>query len=140
MIAIIGVAGGLHGSACGQATPAQRLPRELAPTTAAIQGVLRNAAGLGLGGVRVHLRNRATEANVDTATSGDGVFRVLNLLPGVYDLRAELDGFDLFGQDAIELKAGDAVAIEGVMKAIPAPPKVIVPGPVGAPPDRTLPL
>lgn len=140
MIAIIGVAAGFHGSAHGQGTPTQRLPRESAPTTAAIQGVLRNAAGLGLGGARVHLRNRATNAIIDVATSGDGVFRVLNLLPGVYDLRAELDGFDLFGQDAIELKAGDAVAIEGVMKAIPAPAKVIVPGTVGAPPDRSLPI
>src|ERR1700744_4423713 len=135
MIAIIGVAAaGLYGQGQSQATPAQRLPRETPPTTAAIQGLLRNPAGLGLGGVRVHLRDRATNTSVDAITSGDGVFRYLNLPPGVYDLRAELEGFDQFGQESIELKAGDVTAIEGVMKSIPAPAKTIVPGTVGAPP------
>src|ERR1700761_348651 len=97
MIAMIGVA-------AAQSQP-QRLPRENAPSNAAIQGVIRTTAGLGLGGVHVKLRNRTTNVVVESSTSGDGVFRFLNLSPGAYQLDAVIDGFEPFHRDSIDLKA-----------------------------------
>jgi len=125
---------------CGQTTTQQRLPRATAPTTGAIQGVLRNGAGLGLGGAQVHLRNRATNVAVDGATTGDGVFRFVNLTPGGYELRAELEGFEPFYRDEIQVKAGDAIAVEATLKSIPIAPRKTPPGVTSAPPDRTVPM
>ena len=69
---------------------AQRIPRQIAPSTAAIQGIVRNPRGLGLGGVEVRLRHPGVADRV-ASTTGDGAFRFVNLPPGTYDLHAVLD-------------------------------------------------
>src|SRR5580700_12334292 len=72
-----------------QAAGSQQLPRQTAPTTAVIQGVVRNPRGLGLGGVVVRLWNASSQTeDRRTSTTGDGAFRFLNVSPGTYDLRA----------------------------------------------------
>jgi len=57
----------------------QRLPRQTPAQTMALQGIVRDLSGLGLGGVSLILRNLANEQTVSTATSGDGVFRFMKL-------------------------------------------------------------
>jgi len=96
----------------------QRIPRETAPATAAIQGILRNPLGLGLGGARVRLLGLSGGAGRETSSSGDGVFRITGLRPGRYEMRVELDRFEPIRRE-FELKAGDAVAFEAVLKPIP---------------------
>jgi hypothetical protein len=124
------------------ATPAavsQQLPRQTAPSTAGIQGIVRNPRGLGLPGVVVRLWNASSQTeDRRTSTTGDGVFRFQNVQPGTYDLRATLPGFEAFDRAGVQVRAGELFGIEMELKALPAPSVTwIEPPPL--PPYRTLP-
>ncbi|HYL37567.1 MAG TPA: carboxypeptidase-like regulatory domain-containing protein [Bryobacteraceae bacterium] len=98
----------------------QRIPRQSAPATAAVEGIVRTEAGLGLGGVAVALENLSSGLSVTASSTGDGVFRFLNLAPGRYQLKASREAFEPFTRGEIELMAGDVFPIEFSLKAIPA--------------------
>ena len=104
----------------GIAGQSQRIPRQTARTTAAVEGIVRTEAGLGLGGVSVVLQNLSTGRSVTTSTTGDGVFRFLNLAPGRYQLKATRDGFEGFARGEIGLQAGGVFPVEFNMKAVPS--------------------
>ena len=123
---------------CGRPAYAQqRIPRQTAQSTATVQGVLRNPLGLGLGGVQVRLLGISGGAGRETATSGDGVFRITGLRPGRYELRTELAGFEPVTR-SFELKAGDAFSIEETLRPIvrEVPPR---PQPESGPGYRSVP-
>jgi hypothetical protein len=102
----------------------QRIPRQTAPATAAIQGIVRTDVGLGLGGVTVILQNLSSgRSRLQTSTTGDGVYRFLNLAPGRYQLKATRDGFEPFAQGEIELSAGAVFPLEFTMKAVATGPE-----------------
>jgi hypothetical protein len=102
----------------GLAAAQQRIPRETRPATAAVHGVLRNASGLGLGGVKIRLLGLTGGAGRELETTGDGAFRITKLRPGRYEFHAELAGYEPLQRD-FELQAGDVYAIEAVLKALP---------------------
>ena len=87
------------------------------------------------------LRNTASGRSFQTVTTGDGAFRLLNLVPGEYALRAELEGFEPLDRPEISLNAGDLFAIEVTLRPNPVaapppnPPTVVAP----STPYRTLP-
>ncbi|HET9698434.1 MAG TPA: carboxypeptidase-like regulatory domain-containing protein, partial [Terriglobales bacterium] len=54
---------------------------------------------------------------------GDGIFRVAGLTPGVYSLKATLDGFEEVTQEGIRLGPGDVLAVELRLKATGEPKK-----------------
>lgn len=97
----------------------QRLPRQAAPTTAAIQGIVHTEAGLGLGGVAVILQELSNGKSLPATTTGDGAFRFMNLQPGRYQVKATLEGFEPFAQGEIQLTAGEVLPLEFSMKALP---------------------
>ena len=115
----------------------QRLPRQTPAQASAFQGILRDPSGLGLGGVSITLRNLQNEQSVSATTSGDGVFRILNLPPGRYALRAELDGFQRIDQTVVVLNG--VLAVELTMTPVPAPPRPAPPEPPPGEPYRILP-
>jgi hypothetical protein len=133
----------------------QHIPRQGPATNAAIQGIAHTEAGLGLGGVVVILQDLSKGKSFPTTTTGDGVFRFLNLKPGRYQVKASRDGFEPFAQGDIQLKAGEVFALEFKLKANPTGsegvreiprdpalgPKPAAPPPEVAPssPYRTLP-
>ena len=96
----------------------QRIPRQTVSGDAAIQGIVRTGVGLGLGGVAVVLQNLSNGRSLQTSTTGDGVFRFLNLAPGRYQIKATRDGFEPFARGEIELTAGAVFPIEFTMKAL----------------------
>jgi hypothetical protein len=122
---------------------AQQIPRQTAPTTAAIQGIVSNTRGLGLGGVVVRVWNANLQSAdgkpvAEVTTTGDGAFRLLKLPAGKYDLRATLDGFESFDKGGIDLQVGEVYAIELALKPLPvATPER--PEPVPSPAYRTMP-
>jgi hypothetical protein len=127
---------------CGTAS-AQQIPRQTAPTTAAIQGIVSNPHGLGLGGAVIRLWNGDLQTAdrrpvAESTTMGDGSFRFVKLPAGRYDLRATLDGFESFDKGGIELKVGEVFAIELALKPMPAAVRSI-PEPVPSPAYRELP-
>ncbi len=114
---------GLLVSTAAFAAQSQRIPRQTPNTVAAITGIVRTEAGLGLGGVSVLLQNLSTGRSLTTTTTGDGVFRFLNLASGRYQLKATREGFDAFARGEIELRAGDVFPMEFSMKAAPGAPE-----------------
>jgi hypothetical protein len=117
----------------------QRLPRQTPAQTSAFQGILRDASGLGLGGASVTLRNLESGQTVSTTSSGDGVFRFLNLPPGRYALQAVLDGFQRIDRTFTLLSGVDTFALELTMMPVPAPARPAPSEPPPQPPYRTLP-
>jgi carboxypeptidase family protein len=116
------------------ARPQQRIPRQTAPTTSAIQGIIRNQTRLGLGGVSVILHNFSTGENLQATTTGAGAFRFLNLHPGPYELKAELDRFAPFDRSDIQLRAGEVFPVEITFQAIPQTPPPAKPPAESGPP------
>ncbi len=106
-------------TAGARARAQQRIPRETASTTAAIQGIVRTETGLGLGGVTVTLQIMSNGKSVPTTTTGDGAFRFQNLAPGRYQIKAAREGFSPFARGDIGLAPGDVFPLEFNMKAIP---------------------
>src|SRR5713226_3627565 len=73
--------------------PPQRIPRQQAQTTAALDGVVRDAGSpqsmLPVPGAVVTLRNAQSGQLFNASTSAEGVFRLFPLPPGKYELRVE---------------------------------------------------
>ncbi|MBI3670112.1 MAG: carboxypeptidase regulatory-like domain-containing protein [Acidobacteria bacterium] len=107
----------------------QRIPRQAPPTTAALEGILKEPGGRGLGGVTLTLRNLATGAIRKITTSAEGVFRVRDLPPGMYELKPEGTGFDTSTKVDLRLEAGEVVTLELVLQPTPllGPPAWRVP-------------
>jgi hypothetical protein len=98
--------------------PLQRIPRQKALQTAALDGVVREkpvapgAPVRPVAGARIALRNLDT-GEVHTATANaEGVFRLLLLPPGRYELRVEADGYSPLVQPEVRLAANELVTLE----------------------------
>ena len=102
----------------GQTGP-QRLPRQAPTATAAVQGVIRTEAGLGLSGARVVLREQSGGSQMEVLTPGDGVFRLPELTPGTYQIAVTRDGFQALVRSGVRLQAGVAAVLELTLSAIP---------------------
>ena len=89
----------LHGVARAQDAPAnpqvdvqrskpltQRIPQQTTGAAGALQGMVMDDAGRPVPAVQVQLVGRKGSAEVVGATSGEGIFRLLRLTPGTYDL------------------------------------------------------
>ncbi len=99
-------------------TPSQRIPRQKALQTAALDGVVREqtpAVGgpaRAIVGARVVLRNLDTGDLRGTATNAEGVFRLLLVSPGRHELRVEADGYSPFVPSDVHLAANELVTLE----------------------------
>jgi hypothetical protein len=90
----------------------QRLPRQIARKTAALQGILVDSASRGIIGAVVAITNRATGFTRTLSTDADGIFRWTDLAPGTYLLLVQAIGYEGLTRDDLRLDAGDAVALE----------------------------
>ena len=104
---------------CSFAQQSPRIPRQADQTATAVQGIVRNPAGLGLGGAAVQF-GIAGGREYRATTTGDGVFRILNVLPGSYDLSVAMDGFQSFRRAGAGLRAGDTLNFEIVLQENPS--------------------
>jgi hypothetical protein len=100
------------GVVAAQPRTAHRIPRQTQLATGAIEGLFQNDQKLGLGNVQVTLRNLSSNQAMMARTSGDGIFRVLNVVPGRYSLRAVLDGYRTVDRNDLEVLAGELVNLE----------------------------
>jgi len=90
----------------------RRIPRQSAIKTAALQGIVRDAASRGVVGALIAITNRATGMTRTITTNADGVFRWTDLAPGNYLLLVQSDGFQSLTRDGVQLEAGDVVTVE----------------------------
>src|ERR1019366_7172842 len=93
----------------------QRIPRQTLPTTGAIEGLLQNDGHLGLGNVEITIRSLDTNQALTAHTSGDGIFRVLNLPPGQYRVNAVLEGFQPYQSENLMVTAGELVSLTATL-------------------------
>ncbi len=79
-------------------------PKAFAQASSGIVGVVRDASGAVLPGVTVEAASPALIEKLRTAVSdGQGQFRIVGLVPGVYSVTFALPGFNQFKRDGIEL-------------------------------------
>jgi len=99
-----------------EAGPPRRIPRQQALTTAALDGTVReqttDSTVRPVAGARIQLRHLTTGAVTTVMTAGDGVFRMLLLLPGAYEFHADADGYEGLTIGNLSLNANEVVTLE----------------------------
>ncbi len=99
-----------------EAGPPKRIPRQQALTTGAADGTIREVVSDGVtrpvGGAAIKLRNLQTNQTTLVMSSGDGVFRVLLLEPGAYELRVAAAGYAPFAIASLAVNANEVVTLE----------------------------
>ena len=115
---------GQQSEAEGQATlqksresaPPLRIPRQQASTTAALDGVLREAISPSesrpISSADLTLRNLQTGQIVRANSSAEGVYRILLLSPGHYEFRIEAEGYAPFVVPELVLNANEVTTLE----------------------------
>lgn len=114
--------------AFAQAPEVQRIPRQEPNVRTAVQGILRNKLGLGLGGARILLEAESGGASVTTNSTGDGVFRMLDVPPGRYRLSVTLPYHEPLTR-TITVTAGQTTSLEEVLNEIPTAEPPSIPAP-----------
>jgi hypothetical protein len=82
-----------------------------------ISGVVKDDQGGVVPGVTVTAINKQTGASTSTVTDASGFYTVPNLLPGRYDVTAELQGFRKVTQSNIQLDAAAQVRADLTLSA-----------------------
>jgi hypothetical protein len=99
-----------------EAVSAQRIPRQQALTTAAIDGVLREVISTNetrpVAAAQLTLRHFESGQVVRAASSGEGVFRIPLLPPGHYEFRVEAGGYASFVIPDLALNANEVTTLE----------------------------
>jgi hypothetical protein len=76
-------------------------------STATITGTAVDPRGAVVGGATVVVKNVETGIERTTQTNSEGVFRFDNLRPGLYDLKADAQGFSTAEAKAVKLQVGE---------------------------------
>jgi iron complex outermembrane recepter protein len=81
-----------------------------------ITGAVKGPDGSGLPGVTISIRNIETGDAVRVVTGDQGIYRVLNLKPGSYELKAEIPGFESTLIEGITVAPTGSLTIDVRMK------------------------
>jgi hypothetical protein len=99
-----------------EAATAQRIPRQQALTTAAVEGVLREIISTNetrpVASAQLTLRHIQSGQIVRATSSVEGVFRVLLLSPGHYEFRVDAEGYASFAIADLALNANEVTTLE----------------------------
>jgi len=77
-----------------------------------LQGVVRDPKGAAISGATVTARNTATNASRSATTDGDGIYQLINLPPGDYEVTAEAPGFSKARIPSVTLTVGQKADLE----------------------------
>ena len=88
----------------------------LAQTVGSIRGYVHDEQGGALPGVAITASSPAAATPVTTVTDDHGYYRLLNVLPGIYSVAAELQGFSKFIRENVEMRAGLNVGVDIMLK------------------------
>jgi hypothetical protein len=94
--------------------------------TGAIEGRVKDTQGGVLPGVTLTATNPATGVAVTTVTTTEGLYRVLYLLPGTFDVRAELSGFRSETKQGVDVRVNDSVVIDFDLAVAPVSETITV--------------
>jgi hypothetical protein len=104
--------------------PLPRIPRQQSQTTAALDGIVRDAGSAGarlpVAAAVVTLRNAQSGQTFSVTTSAEGVFRAFPLPPGQYQLRVEAKDCAPFVLPDLALQPNEVVTLEISLVAVAA--------------------
>jgi hypothetical protein len=94
--------------------PALRIPRQQAQTTAALDGVVRDATNSArpVAAAVLMLRNTQTGQMFSATTTAEGIFRIFPVPPGQYQLRVEAKDYAPFVLPELTLQPNEVVTLE----------------------------
>ena len=96
--------------------PQQRIPRQQAQNTAALDGFVRDASSpnnpLPIPGTVLTQRNLQSGKVFNATSSAEGVFRLFPLPPGKYELRAEAQNYAPFSLADLTLQPNEVLTLE----------------------------
>ncbi|MES2390167.1 MAG: carboxypeptidase-like regulatory domain-containing protein [Acidobacteriota bacterium] len=91
----------------------QRIPQQRTAPTGALQGILYDEQGRPLPAVRIQLLTASNSTNWEARSEGDGIFRLLKIQPGTYDLLfTPTNGAATFRRNSIVINPGEVLSIE----------------------------
>ena len=82
---------------------------------ASLSGVVKDAGGQGVSGVKITLRNSATGTDRSAVSDDAGRYHLANLDPGNYELRAEREGFSTEIREGVVLSVGGSLVMDVVL-------------------------
>jgi Carboxypeptidase regulatory-like domain len=82
---------------------------------ASLSGVVKDAGGQGVSGVKLTLRNSATGTDRSTLSDDAGRYHLANLDPGNYELRAEREGFSTEVREGMVLSVGSSLVMDVIL-------------------------
>jgi carboxypeptidase family protein len=94
----------------------QRIPGHVPASTASLQGIVRDTAGRPVPGVTISAR-RAGGPIRTAVSNSEGIFRLLDLPLGTYQIGAEKDGFAPETLSATQLISGELLTLEVRLQA-----------------------
>ena len=80
--------------------------------TTEIRGQVTDPQGAVLAGVTVVLRNQDTGMFRETVTNADGTYFASGIVPGLYEIQAELQGFKKFSRRDVRLEIGKTASVD----------------------------
>jgi hypothetical protein len=93
-------------------------PASAQQSLSSIVGVVRDAAGLPVAGVKVEAASGALIEKVRTAvTDGQGEYKIINLPVGIYDVSFSAPGFTTLKTEAIDLPSAFNASVNGQLTA-----------------------
>src|ERR1700686_2536128 len=82
----------------------------------AIAGVVKDSSGAVLPGVSVEVASDALIEKTRTVTTdGSGLYKIIDLRPGVYTVTVTLAGFQTFKRDQLELPSGFTATVDATL-------------------------
>jgi len=93
-----------------------------------LRGTVRDQQGGAMPGVTVTATSPGLMGASTAVTDGNGTYRLINLPPGTYSLRAEISGFAPFRRDGVLLRAGANFQVDIELKLGGASEEIVVEG------------
>jgi hypothetical protein len=101
----------------------QRIPSQSPQQKSALEGIVHDPTAKPVIAAKILLHNLQSGTDHSTSTNAEGVFRLLDLPPGAYNLKITSEGFEDFSEDALELKPGEPATRDITLTPLPAPPQ-----------------
>ena len=107
----------------------------LAQIAASITGTVTDATGAVIPQSKITARNLSTNASRSTSTDGSGSYRIAGLVPGVYEVLVEKQGFKTLRYSRIELTVDQVQTLDSTLTPSVTPETITVHGEEVAPID-----
>src|SRR5438552_12162528 len=79
-------------------------------------GTVKDAQGAVIPGATIVVVNTGTNERHEGVSSGDGSYQFVNLIPGVYRLEVQLQGFQRYVRDGIQVSVQSAPRIDATLQ------------------------